>query len=92
MAKSIQGQTSMKLLSVLLDTRSTKTMIDKKDLPQGAVPSLLEDKITSHTLVGYFDSMREVSLDSVILPKFDKSKIVQGQTSLVLTSQPINMI
>ena len=58
-------------------------MINKKALPRGAIPSLLNNKITSHTLVGLFESKREVSLDSVILPKFDRSKNVQGQKALV---------
>ena len=82
-AKTIQGKTSMRLLHVLLDTGSTKTMINKKALPRGAVPRILQNRISLHTLVGSFESKREVFLDSVILPEFDKSKTVQGQTALV---------
>ena len=74
-----QGKTSMRLLNVLLNSEITKKTINKRALPRGCNPRHLENKITSHTLVDTFDSKREVSLDSITLPEFDKSKTVEGK-------------
>ena len=75
----------MHLLHCLLDSGSTRTMINSRALPKGTCPKLLESTVTSHTLVRSFDSKPQVNLDSMILLEFDKSKIVSGQNVLVFT-------
>ena len=73
----------MRLLHSLLDSGSTKIMINNRALPKGTYPKLLESTVTSHTLVRSFDSKPQVNLDSMILSEFDKSKILSRQNVLV---------
>ena len=53
-------------------------MMNRKLLLKGSTPKLLDSSITSHTLVGIFDSLIQVALDSIILLEFDKDKNVEG--------------
>ena len=71
--RQISGQTSMHLLHVLLDSGSTRIMINSRALPKGACPELLESTVKSQTLVGSFETKRQVTLESIILPEFNKS-------------------
>ena len=60
-------------------------MINSRALPKGVCPELLNSTVTSHTLVGSFETKRHVTLDFIILLEFDKSKTISGQNALVFT-------
>ena len=83
LCKRIQNKTYIRILNVLLDTGSTRTMINSTALPKGSTPIVLRDGIKSQTIAGNFGSRRQVTLDSITLPEFDKGNKIKQQTALV---------
>ena len=74
---------SKKLLRVLLDPGSTKTMIHRRALPRGTTAVTLEKGKTITTLAGLMNTSTMVRLRDIKLPEFDKNRIVEVQNALV---------
>ena len=81
--KNIQNETSQRLLSVLFDSGSTKTMIHKRCLPPRAKPNILPERQKMNTIVGQYYAQEEVTMEDVVLPEFDRNKHIQKQKALV---------
>ena len=73
-ARTIQGQSSARLLKVLFDSGGTKTFINSKCLPKGATPSLLSQPLQGITAAGRLVANRVVHLEQIVLPEFSRSK------------------
>jgi hypothetical protein len=86
LARTINKVTSAQLLKVLIDIGATATMINHRVLPSGCVPNTLSEPKISQTIEGNFFSKNVVSLDNVVLPEFDKSKMVDGQLAYLFDS------
>ena len=74
---------SKKLLRVLLNPGSTKTMIHCRALPRGTTAVTLEKSKTITTLAGSMNTSTMVRLRDIKLPEFDKNRIVEVQNALV---------
>lgn len=85
--RSIQKQTSGRLLRILFDSGSGKTMINKSSLPKGCVPQVLEKPISNKTIEGTFTTQRRVHLDSIILPEFDRSLTIDTASAFVFDDE-----
>jgi hypothetical protein len=66
--------TSQKLLKVLFDPGSTKTVISQKALPEVTVPTKLVNTKNVTTLAGTMKTNEMVHLHSIKFPKFDKNR------------------
>ena len=66
--------TSHKLLKVLFDPGSTKTMISRKALPKGALHLKLGNTQKVSTLAGTMKTNEMVKLRNLKLPEFDKNR------------------
>ena len=75
--------TSQKLLKVLFDPGSTKTMISRKALPRGALPLKLSNTQKVSTLAGTMNTNEMVKLRNLKLPEFDKNRRIDEQKALV---------
>ena len=63
-------------------------MIHSRCLLPGATPSLLPSGTTKfQTVAGLLDSNRQVFLDSIMFPEFDKTKRISGVTANVFDSE-----
>ena len=60
LTRTINEVPSMRLLRVLFDSGGTATMIHRRALPKGCVPSLLDKPITSTTVEGSFTTKTSV--------------------------------
>ena len=58
-------------------------MINRRALPKGCVPSLLDHPVTSTTLEGSFMTKTSVRLKGIILPEFDCNKPIDDQGAFV---------
>ena len=75
MCRKIQNQESLIPIKILFDSGGSSTMIHERCLPPGAVPSLLSSgKSKFQTVAGTFESSREVYLEDITLPEFDKTR------------------
>jgi hypothetical protein len=70
---TIGAVTSRKLLKVLFDPGSTKTMISRKALPKGITPLKLGNTMNVSTLAGTMKTNEMVKLRNLKLPEFDKN-------------------
>ena len=75
--------TSQKLLKVLFDPGSTKTVISQKALPEVTVPTKLVNTKNVTTLAGTMKTNEMVHLHSIKFPKFDKKRRFKEQKALV---------
>ena len=72
-----------KLLKVLLDSGSDKTMIHRRCLPKGATPFKLATPQIGNTLAGNLESTQGVWLQDLVLPEFGSTRRIQTQKALV---------
>lgn len=82
MVRDIQNTESKRVMRVLLDTGASRTMINSKMLPKGATPTLIENSNFT-TVAGSFQSKRQVYLNQIILPEFDKTRKIDGISAYV---------
>ena len=66
---------SRKLLKVLFDPGSTKTIISQKALTKDTIPKVLANTKNVNTLAGTMKTDEMVHLRNLKLPKFDKNAI-----------------
>jgi hypothetical protein len=55
-AQQINNNASSRLLRVLFDSGGTTSMINKRALPKGCVPTILEKPVSSKSIMGSFQS------------------------------------
>lgn len=84
-ARNIQDRTSGRLLKVLFDSGSTRSMINQKALPRNCQPMQLNNPIRANTIQGTFESKEIVIMESIILPEFHRSLKVDKQSAYVFT-------
>ena len=85
--KTIQNQESLWPMKVLLDSGGPATLIHERCLLPGATPSLLPGgKTNFQTTAGLFSATGQVFLDQIILPEFDKTKRISGNSAYVFNS------
>jgi hypothetical protein len=82
MARKIGGIDSTKLLRVLFDSGSSKTLLNSRALPPGASVSTIDSKPYS-TVAGTFLANKSVKLRTFVLPEFDSNKQIYGCTASV---------
>ena len=83
---TINSIRSRRLLRVLFDSGSMKTMIHKRALPRGTVPKPLANEKKLTTLAGKLTTREMVTLRDFRLPEFDKNRSVEEQKALVFDS------
>ena len=85
--RMIQKGVSGRLLRVLLDSGSGKTMINQTALPKGCTPEVLKQPIINKTIEGTFTTNRVVHLESILLPEFDRSLTISDATAFVFNDK-----
>ena len=81
--RAIQGKESGQLLRILFDSGSTNTLINSNCLPNGATPSLMGESLNCNTAAGPLKVNREVYLEHIMLPEFDRSTSIDVQKAVV---------
>ena len=81
--RMIQKIPSGQLLRVLFDSGGTKTMIYASALPKICTPRLLERPLITNTIQGTMETKRFVTMDTLILPEFDRSLKVETHRAYV---------
>ena len=84
--RMIQKTPSGRLLRVLFDSGGTKTMINTSALPKGCTPRLLEQPLRTNTVQGTMETSRFVTLDTLMLPEFDRSLKVEQHHAYVFNT------
>ena len=74
----INHQPSLSPLLALMDSGSTSVFINRKRLPKGCVPSLLQRNVHSQTAAGLFVVNSHVTLRDIILPEFGRSLKIES--------------
>ena len=82
-AKTIGSVRSHKILRILLDSGSRKTLIKRSALPRGTKPKKLSTTKTLTTLAGNVAAAEIVTLRDIRLPEFDKNRRIEEQKALV---------
>ena len=78
---------SRKLLKVLFDPGSTKTLIKKAALPTAAIPIPMQERRKINTIAGSMCSQELIRLKGIRLPEFDKNRRVEGIKALIFDNQ-----
>ena len=81
--RTIQGQSSARLLKVLFDSGGTRTFVNSCCLPKGATPRVMEKPLHGVTAAGKFTANRMVELKDIVLPEFSRQKHIDGQWAFV---------
>ena len=82
-AKTIGAVKSHKILRILLDSGSRKTLIKRSALPRGTKPKKLSKTKTLTTLAGNVAAAEVITLRDIRLPEFDKNRRIEEQKALV---------
>ena len=78
---------SRKLLKVLFDPGSTKTLIKKSAIPAAATPIPIQEKRKINTIAGSMCSEELIRLNGLRLPEFDKNRQIEGIKALIFDSK-----
>ena len=76
-AKTIGAVKSHKILRILLDSGSRKTLIKRSALPRGTKPKKLSKTKTLTTLAGNVAAAEVITLRDIRLPEFNKKQRYQ---------------
>ena len=79
--------TSRKLLKVLFDPGSTKTMIKSSAVPRKAVPVSMKQGKKINTIAGQMKTSKMVKLRNIELPEFDKNCCIEGTKALIFENE-----
>jgi aryl carrier-like protein len=82
-ANSIGCCTSRKLLKVLFDSGSSKSLISRSVIPAAAIPKRLSSESYCNTIAGKLKVTDIVTLRDIRLPEFDKNRKIAGWKALV---------
>ena len=85
--RMIQKTPSGRLLKALFDSGGTKTMNNANALPKGCNPRLVENPLKLNTIKGTMETRRFVTLDTLMLPEFDRSLKVEKHHAYVFNGQ-----
>ena len=77
LAKDIAGKASSRVLQVLYDSGGSKSMCHSRVIPTGA-RIRTDKKQLFRTLAGAYASKGNVQLNGIILPAFDKNRMVKA--------------
>jgi hypothetical protein len=88
-ARTINDKTSSRILTVLFDSGGSGCWINERVLPRDCKITILDQPKSSLTLAGTLSSHRVVCLHKIILPEFDRNKIIEQQGAYVF-SGPCN--
>ena len=86
-ADTIGTVRSRRILKVLFDTGSKKTLIHREALPRGIQTKKLSDAQRLKTLAGNFDTSEIIKLRDIRLPEFDKNRRIDEQRTLVFDTR-----
>ena len=75
--RMIHKTPSGRLLKALFDSGGTNTMIHASAFPKSCTPRLLERPLKTNTIQGTMETIRFVTLDTLMLPEFDRSLKVE---------------
>ena len=84
---TINSLRSRRLLKVLLDSGSRKTLINRSVLPKNIVTKKLQKGQTLKTLAGKVAACEMVTLRDLRLPEFDKNRRIEQQKALVFDTE-----
>lgn len=84
---TINSLRSRRLLKVLLDSGSRKTLINRSVLPKNTVTKKLQKGQTLKTLAGKVAACEMVTLRDLRLPEFDKNRRIEQQKALVFDTE-----
>ena len=84
--------TSQKLLKVLFDPDSTKTMISRKASPKGVLPLKMGNTQKVSTTSGIMETNEMVKLRDLKLPEFDKNRRINKQKALIFDKKYQNWV
>ncbi len=84
---AISSVRSRTLLIVLLDSRSTATLINKRCLPRNCKPQEIASSRKVKTLVVTYISTEVVIMRNIRLPEFDKNRNVNQQKALYFSQR-----
>ena len=78
---------SRKLLKVLFDPGSTKTLISSSVIPRKAAPHTICSEKKVNTIAGTMTATKMVHLRNLKLPEFDKNRIISEQKALIFDNK-----
>ena len=78
-ANTIGTFRSRKLLRVLFDSGTNRTLIKRSVIPKGVIPKELAERKSFATSAGRLTAQEMVTLRGITLPEFDKSRHVDSQ-------------
>ena len=78
---------SRRLLKVLFDLGSTKTLIKKSAIPTAATPIPIQEKRKINTIAGSMCSQELIRLQGMRLPEFDKNHQIEGMKALIFDNK-----
>jgi hypothetical protein len=84
---TISSVRSRRLLKVLLDSGSMRTLINKRCLPRHCKPHEISSSRQVNTLAGTYTSTEVVIMRNLRLPEFDINRNVNQQKALVFQSE-----
>ena len=86
--RTIQNQELLTPFKNLFNSEGSHSMIHSRCLPPEATPSLLQNEPTKfQTVAELLDSNRQVFMDNIMFPEFDKTKHVSGATTFVFDTE-----
>ena len=92
---SIQGQLVERPLVILLNSSSSGSLINKRAIPKGDVPTKSNKSHITTTALGFFDTSLTIGLKNIRLPEFSNGRKINGWNCCILfnsTACQYNMI
>ena len=90
LVKTIQGQVCCHPLRVLFDSGSDSSHIQRRAIPDGAIPSKIGKRTTIIGMTGSATVTEEIELQDIILPEFSRSlRISDSFKCLVMNSKSV---
>eukprot|EP00970_Alexandrium_tamarense_P015712 scaffold5391_cov175-Alexandrium_tamarense.AAC.17 len=86
MCDTIATLQSRKMLKVLFDSGSTRTLINRDCLPANAQANALEESKTFKTLAGELKTTEVVTMRDIKLPEFSRNRTIDSHKALVFNS------
>ena len=86
MCDTIATLQSRRMLKVLFDSGSTRTLINRDCLPANVQTKSLEESKTFKTLAGELKTTEVVTMRDIKLPEFSRNRTIDSQKALVFNS------
>ena len=81
--RKIGAVSNKKILKVLFDPDSTRTLIHRGLVPKEAIPTALNKTKTVDTIAGTMVSGEKVILRDIRLPEFENNRVINEQNALL---------